>query len=165
MEGFMITEQAVETTCSEVGTYTDEQMVGEFERFFRSQPAVCEFVFEVTEESGQEIQELSLFLSYMVFKTMETSESGIATVKPEDIEAAYRGTESWITRLSGTEGMHLQNAVLQSLEEEPEPYLLQYVISELNEPVEDGTGLKEEEKGEVFFVLRTVISSFCTAGQ
>jgi len=36
---------------------------------------------------------------------------------------------------------------------------LQYVISELNEPMEDGAELDDEEKGEVFFVLKTVISS------
>ena len=38
--------------------------------------------------------------------------------------------------------------------------MLQYVISEINEPLEDGTELDDEEKGEVFFVLKTVISSF-----
>jgi hypothetical protein len=37
--------------------------------------------------------------------------------------------------------------------------LVQYVISELNQPLEDGKVLEDEEKGEVFFVLKTVISS------
>jgi hypothetical protein len=41
-----------------------------------------------------------------------------------------------------------------------EPHLIEYVVSELNEPLEDGTVLEDEQKGEVFFVLKTVISSF-----
>ena len=41
---------------------------------------------------------------------------------------------------------------------------LNRVISELNEPTEDGVELNDEEKGEVFFVLKTVISSLCSGG-
>ena len=159
----MIDGESVEKACSEVGEYTDEQMVGEFDRFFRAQPAVCDFIVELTHESGQKIQELALFLSYMVFKTMEGAQTGSAgIVKPEDIEAAYRDTESWMARVSQSEGAELQSAIAASLQRDTEPYLLQYVISELNEPMEDGAELNDEEKGEVFFVLKTVISSLCS---
>jgi hypothetical protein len=155
----MITSEAVERTCSEIGEYTDEQMVSEFERFFRAQPALCDFVFELTHDSGQRIQELSLFLTYMVFRANESSAAGAARVKREDIEEAYRQTESWMTLISEAEETQFEGAILKSLEREAEPYLLQYVISELNEPMEDGEPLNEEEKGEVFFLLKTVISS------
>jgi hypothetical protein len=158
----MISAESVEKACSEVGQYTDEQMAHEFDRFFRQQPAICDFIVELTQESGQAIQELSLFLSYMVFKTLEASEPPQAkTVKPDDIEAAYQDTESWMTRITQAEETELQEAIAQSLQRDTEPYLLQYVISELNEPMENGEELNDEEKGEVFFVLKTVISSLC----
>ena len=147
--------------CSEVGQYTDEQMANEFDRFFRTQPGLCEFIVEVTHESGQKIQELSLFLSYMVFKTIEASGAGMAgTIQPKVIETAYQDTESWMTRISQAEESELQEAIVRSLDRDTEPHLLQYVISELNEPMEDGADLSDEEKGEVFFVLKAVISSF-----
>ena len=156
----MITGESVERTCSEVGEYSDEMMVGEFDRFFRQQPAICDFVVELTHGSGQKIQELSLFLSYMVFKTMEMDAAGaVSAVTPEAIEAAYRESEFWIERISQAEGSELQSAIGENLQTDTEPYLLQYVISELNEPLEDGAKLDDEEKGEVFFVLKTVISS------
>ena len=156
----MITAESVEKACSEVGEYTDEQMAGEFERFFRAQPAICDFIVELTHESGQKIQELSLFLSYMVFKTIEEGQAGTGgAVKPEEIEAAYRDTESWMVRVSQTEGAELRPAIAARLQRDIEPYLLQYIISELNEPMEDGAELNDEEKGEVFFVLKTVIAS------
>src|SRR5215467_8067284 len=85
----MINEETVEKACSQVAEYTDEDMVAEFDRFFQAQPAICEFIVELTHESGQKIQELSLFLSYMVFKTLEFSDEGVtASLKPEDIESA-----------------------------------------------------------------------------
>src|SRR5262245_40098468 len=127
----MIDEELVEQACSEVSEYTDEQMVDEFDRFFRSQPAICEFIVGLTHESGKKIQELSLFLSYMVFKTMEMAHAGSTiTIKPEDIENAYRDTEAWMERVSQTENLQMESAIATGLQKETEPYLLQYVISE-----------------------------------
>jgi hypothetical protein len=156
----MVNGESVEKACSEVGEYTDEQMVSEFDRFFRAQPAICDFIVELTHESGQKIQELTLFLSYMIFKTTEVGETSPRdAVNPEDIETAYHETELWMSRVSDAEGVELQPAIAASLEKDTEPYLLQYIISELNEPMEDGAALNDEEKGEVFFVLKTVIST------
>ena len=53
----------------------------------------------------------------------------------------------------------LRSTIAASLNQDTEPFLLQYVISELNEPMEDGVELNDEEKGEVFFVLKTIIAS------
>jgi hypothetical protein len=161
--GPMIGEELVERACSEVAQFTDEQMVHEFDRFFQAQPALCEFIIELTQESGQRIQELSLFLSYIVFKTIELARSGsLPVVSADEIENAYNETESWMERVGKAENDELQLAIVTGLRQEPEPFLLQYIISELNEPMEDGVELNEEEKGHAFFVLKTVITSFNT---
>src|SRR5215468_7000968 len=97
----MVSAESVERACSAVGQYSDEQMVDEFDRFFRAQPAVCDFIVELTHESSQKIQELSLFLSYMVFKTMDVSDTGpAAMVSVEHIEVAYKQTEAWMANVS-----------------------------------------------------------------
>jgi hypothetical protein len=49
----MINEESVDKACTTVGKYTDEEIAAEFDRFFRAQPALCEFVVEITHESGQ----------------------------------------------------------------------------------------------------------------
>jgi hypothetical protein len=155
----MITNDIVERACTEVGAYTDDQMMSEFDRFFQKQPGICDFVAELTSESTSEIQELSLFLSYMVFKAAEAAESdasgNLKEVSPEQIESAFHESESWIERIE--QAQDGRNALEP---DDTEPFLVQYVISELNQPLEDGTHLADEQKGEVFFVLRTVISSF-----
>jgi hypothetical protein len=157
----MISVDSVEKACSDVGDYSDEKMIDEFDRFFRAQPAICDFVVELTQESGMKVQELSLFLSYMIFKTVETdTPDSVTQVTPEVIEAGYHETESWMERLSTVQGTELQSSVTSNLQKDEEPHLLQYLISELNEPMEDDTELNDEEKGEVFFVVKTVIESF-----
>ena len=96
----------------------------------------------------------------MVFKAAAFDETDtVGRVTPEAIDAAYRESESWIDRISEAENAELQPAIAASLQADTEPFLLQYVISELNEPLEDGSELNDEQKGEIFFVLKTVISS------
>jgi hypothetical protein len=89
----------------------------------------------------------------MVFKTVKMGQTdSLGTITSQSIEAAYRESENWIERIN-------QDGDEAQIPPEPEPHLVQYVISELNQPLEDGKVLEDEEKGEVFFVLKTVISS------
>jgi hypothetical protein len=149
----MITSELVDRACAEVNEYNDARMMTEFDVFFKEQPSICDFITELTSESPMHIQELSLFLSYMVFKTVRIGQANaLAPIPPENIEAAYRECESWIDRIN-------QGGDRTQIPADPEPHLIQYVISELNQPLENGKLLEDEEKGEVFFVLKTVISS------
>lgn len=148
----MITSESVDEACSEVNGYTDDRMMQEFDGFFKEQPNICDFITELTGESSMKIQELALFLSYLVYAAVKKNTPGMPPVSPETIEAAYRESETWIDRIN--EGGDLSNMPIDT-----EPYLIQFVISELNQPLEDGTLLEDEQKGEIFFVLKTVISS------
>ena len=155
----MITNDFMEQVCSEVADYSDDRMMVEFDQFFQEQPAICDFVVESTNDSDPKLQEISLFLSYMIFKALKNSNSGDVTiVSPEMIETAYRDSEFWLDQISQTEDPQMEE-ISTKLQEVAEPYLIQYVISELNNPLEDGIVLEDEQKGEVFFVLKTVISS------
>ena len=149
----MISSELVDRACAEVDGYTEDRMMSEFNTFFQEQPSICDFVTELTSESSLKIQELSLFLSYMVFKTVKMGHTDkLGAITSQSIEAAYRESEGWIERIN-------QDGDEAQIPPEPEPHLVQYVISELNQPLEDGKVLEDEEKGEVFFVLKTVISS------
>jgi hypothetical protein len=149
----MISSELVDQACVEVDGYTEDRMMSEFDTFFREQPSICDFIAELTSESAPKIQELSLFLAYMVFKAVKMGQhESLEMITSQSIEAAYRESESWIDRIN-------QEGDRAPIPADPEPHLVQYVISELNQPLEDGKVLEDEEKGEVFFVLKTVISS------
>lgn len=149
----MITNELVDRACEEVDAYTEDRMMEEFDAFFKEQPSICEFIMEVTDDSSVQIQEFALFLSFMIFKTVKISNSDkLDQVSSERVESAYRESEMWVDRIS-------QQESLNDAPKDSEPHLIQYVISELNHPLEDGTLLEDEQKGEVFFVLKTVISS------
>ena len=99
---------------------------------------------------------------------MRRSRGGVAYAETSETASHPKASETAHTsstdasasaRISETEGVQLQSAIAASLQKDTEPFLLQYIISELNESMEDGADLNDEEKGEVFFVLKTVISS------
>src|SRR4030095_14865617 len=97
----MISSELVDQTCLEVDSYNEDRMMAEFDAFFKEQPSICDFITELTSESSLRIQELSLFLSYMIFKTIKISQpDAVTVVSPESIEAAYRESESWIDRIN-----------------------------------------------------------------
>jgi len=117
-------------------------MMKEFDSFFKEQPSICDFITELTSESSMPIQELSLFLSYMVFKTMKLrNPETLPPVPAESIEAAYRQSETWIDRIN-------QDGDRAQIPADPEPHLIQYVISELNQPLEDGKLLEDERRAK-----------------
>src|SRR5687768_161995 len=105
----MITNDFLEQACSEVSEYSDDRMMAEFDRFFKEQPAICDFVVEATSESESRIQELSLFLSYMIFKAVQFSRPDDNTVvTPEMIDMAYRESEHWIDQISRADEPQMQ---------------------------------------------------------
>src|SRR5215471_7234946 len=113
----MITSDAVEQTCAEVGNYSEAEMASEFEVFFKAEPNVCEFVAELTAESGPRVQELTLFLSYMIFKTVRANRGAhFPSVTHDVIEAAFRESEKWIEELDRTNSNRAPETILSSLE-------------------------------------------------
>jgi hypothetical protein len=156
----MITNESIETVCEAVSEFSDEKMASEFDRFFKAQPAVCDFIVDLTSESTPAIQELSLFLSYMIFRAIEAGTTGrLALIQPEEIEAAFRESESWVEAINGADPEKGDPGVVAGVTSNDEPFLLQYILFEINQPLEDGSELPDEEKGEVFFLLKTVMAS------
>src|SRR6185436_11354824 len=97
----MITSKLVDDACSEVNGYTDDRMMKEFDAFFKEQPSICDFITELTSESAMKLQELALFMSYMVYKAIKKGmPEGMLPVSPEVVEAAYKESESWIERIN-----------------------------------------------------------------
>src|SRR5262245_8205623 len=129
----MVTNETVERACNEVSTFTEDQITAKFERFFKNQPNLCDFIVDLTNDNGQQIQELSLFLSYMVFKAVEADQpTAIGTVSQANIEAAFKQSEAWIEHINQAQSGEVGSSVISSLATDTEPHLLQYVISKLN---------------------------------
>lgn len=63
-----ITGEVIETVLCEFDAYSESQMHQEANRFLRQQPHLTQFIYEFTEGFRPQAQQLSLYLSYFLWK-------------------------------------------------------------------------------------------------
>jgi hypothetical protein len=73
------------------------------------------------------------------------------------IADACRESQEWMQRMSRIDAGQFDDASAADMGNEP--YLLGFVVAEVEDAVEDGLDLGDPEKATVFFVLKTVIAS------
>ncbi len=152
----VIGPEIIERVRERVAGFPDDVLDGEFEAFFSKQPEICDFVTDLTSESGQQARELALFLVYMVHKAVEEGRSkDPERVEAQTITSACGESREWIETMNGLDGADIDRSSVSG--RDGELHLLGFVIAEMNEA---GPELSEEEKGTILFVLKTVISSF-----
>ena len=157
----MVQKQTIEQVRREVANCADEDLVREFDAFFQKQPEICDFVMDCTYPNDRVVGELSLYLSYVTFKTLAVDTGLNDPVPATAIVQACIESQEWIQRIDEMDAAQFASA--PSSETGDEPYLLGFVITEVQDAIDDGLDLDDEDKGKVFFVLKTVISSM-TAG-
>lgn len=153
----MVRKQTIEQVRIQVANCADEDLEREFDAFFQKQPEICDFVMDCTLPSGQAVGEFSLYLSYVTFKTLAVDTGLTDPVPASTIAQAAIESQEWIDRLAEMDAEQFASA--PSSETGDEPYLLGFVVTEVQDAIEDGLDLDDEDKGTVLFVLKTVISS------
>ncbi len=160
----MIQKETIDKIRTNVAACSDEALEEEFDGFFQNQSEICDFVVDLTSTSSQRVRELTLYLSYVVYKALAEDGGGYGgAITSERIAAACRESEEWIQHLAEIEEAEIHSAPLSTVGEEP--YLIGFVVTEVHDAIEDGLDLKEEEKGTVFFVLKTVIRALTARGE
>ena len=153
----MVQKQTIERIRAHFADCSDESLEREFDQFFARQSEVCDFVMDLTSSSSQKVRELSLYLSFVTYKVLSEDTGLTEPVGAEVIVNASRESQEWIQRVSEMDARAFSSATASEVGNEP--YLLGFVISEVEDALEDGLDLDEEEKGTIFFVLKTVIAS------
>ena len=152
----MVHRDTIDRVRRQVAECPDEALDREFEGFFRDQGEICDFVMDLTATSRQPVRELALYLSYVVYRVVAEDSGPLRPVRPETIAAACLESRRWIERMS--EPVVAEAAAVPEAAG-AEPYLIGYVVTEVQDAIEDGLDLGDEETGTVLFVLKTVISS------
>ena len=154
----MVERQTINKVRTDATDCTEEALEREFEQFFSKQPAICNFVMDVTSEGNQSAGELALYMSFVVYKALLLDRDGsLESVGNQEIANACNESGDWVHRMSEAEETGGPSSSLSQLNDEP--YLVSYVISEVHDAIKNGLELTEEEKGSVLFVLTAVIAS------
>lgn len=160
----MVAKSTIERIQVSVADCSDESLESEFDRFFRDQPAICDFVMDVTSTTGQRVREMTLYLGYVGYKSLlETYGDTLPQATAETITAACEESRQWMERMETTGESDDPTSALGG--EADEPVLLGFVVSEVEDAINDGLEMKENEMGAVFFAMKTVIAALSPANE
>lgn len=141
--------EAVEKVCGQLNRYSEAQMTEEAKRFLRQQPYLVQFLQEFTADFCSEIQHLSLYLAYLIWKICLHGWG--CTIPRVAWEVCYQSFVKertlWRRRDKLQDHVSLQ------------PHLVRYLRCYLEE-TRNGMFKNDVEKGALLLILGGVISAF-----
>ena len=144
-----ISSNTVQKACLELERFSEPRMAEEASRFIRQQPNLVDFLKEFTEDSKVEIQQLALYLSYLIWKIFTLNKKKKLPQIPWEIcyQCFIKERRLWKENQIHPNGKNSQ------------PNLILYIQSFFEKDSED---LKSEEieKGALLILLRSVIAAF-----
>ena len=152
-----IPEEIVEKTWQEVAGFSPDRAKKEMMKIGNSQPELLAFVTESSQEMGQEVRELAIYMFLVVYRMFQKAHGKIKKISSEEIIKCYEYNEGLMERLEGTHERFLDR--IASVQTSRQPHVVKYVADTLMEDDEgeDAVALTEEQKGFLYLLLKTVI--------
>ena len=152
-----IPEEIVEKTWQEVAGFSPDKAKREMTKIGNIQPELFAFVMESSEEMGQEVRELAIYIFLVVYRMFQKSHRKIIKISSEEIIKCCEQNEGLLERLEGADEKILDR--IASVQTSRQPDVVKYVVDALMEEDEgeDALALTEEQKGFLFLLLKTVI--------
>jgi len=159
-----IPEAIVEKTWQEVAGFSPVRANKEMVEVGNSQPELLAFVMESSQEMGQEVRELAIYMFLVVYRMFQKAHGAIRKISSEEIIGCYEHNESLMERLEGADEKFLDR--IASVQTSRQPYVVNYVVDALmeEEEGEDALVLTDEQKGFLFLLLKTVIDVLDQSG-
>ena len=152
-----VPEGIVEKTWQEVAGFSPDRAKKEMMKIGNTQSELLAFVMESSEEMGQEVRELAIYMFLVVYRMFQKTHGKIEKISSEEIIEYYEHNESLMERLEGAHEKFLDR--IASVQTSRQPYVVNYVVDALMEEDEVGeaVSLTEEQKGVLFLLRKTVI--------
>lgn len=153
-----IDEATVESTWQDVAGFGVEQAQQEMMRLGEVQPELLAYVMGSCGDLCEEARELAVYMFFVVYRIFETAyDQQLPRISTEQILEQDQETDQLMTNLmEADEGTLAFTAIKETSRQ---PWVTQYVVESLVEAPEgdDPVYLSEEEFGQIFLVLKTVV--------
>ena len=154
----IISEALVKETWEEVAGFSPLRGQNEMSKLGQKQPELLSFLVEFTKDSDQDVQELAIYMFFVVHRIFEKSSGKkIRKISADEIIECFESNEKLVEKLEGTHEKFLERITKTQIL--TQPYVMKYVVDTLMEAPEeeDPIHLTEEDTGCLFLLLKTVI--------
>ncbi len=154
-----ISEEIVEATWQEVASMEPHDAQRAMHEVAKKQPALLTYVMATTAESREEVQELGIYLYYVIFRMFEVgAEKTLQEVPIEAVERHADRNDSLLERLEVAHDCFFMR--VSEVETSRQPFIYTYLVEALFEEEEDeSVDLAEEDSGLLFLTLKTVVDA------
>jgi len=153
-----IESPVIESVLQMASDLESEQAAEEMMKFATAQPEILGFTNAFSEELREEAQEVLIFLIFVIYRVFEAAATEpIPKISSDAIVAKYEDNQALIVGLDEDDDKSFEE--LASLETANQPHLFGYITEALldeDEPSDD-IELNDEEFGELFMIVKTII--------
>ena len=153
-----ISQELVDETWQAFAGFSPARARKETIKVNKNQPNLLAFMMEFTRDLDQEVQELAIYMFYVVCRMFQkSSKKSLKRISPEEIINCYEKTERFIESLEGTHERFFERIAKVQLSEQP--YVMKYVVEALMEAPEeeDPVILTKDDVGYLFLLFKTVV--------
>ena len=156
-----ITEETVDRTWQSIAELSPDDAATQMMSFANAQPHLLGFVTVFLEELDDDARELGTYLLFVVYKMFENSSTTtVPMMEPTDIQTQHEANQEFLLAIDPDDESSMEE--MAYLESSKQPWVYRYVTEALLEeeddvPEEERVSLTEDEFGEIFLVLKTVI--------
>lgn len=155
-----ISRKLVDTTWLQISQYSMKDIIPDQKRLMDSQPYLTQFLVQFTEDYPEEVSELALHLTHVVWKVFSLVRGEtVNTIDLDDVVLAVRNREEWLEVFQGLEIPVLTNLIHQE-KTFSQPNILDFLLDILIEEQEDNPEVGETEVAYLFWLLLIVIDTF-----
>ena len=152
----MVSEEAVEASWLEVGAFEPAEAEKHMLQLGRRQQELLAFVMTMTEDLSAAAQETALYALVVIDRAFErASGAPLPKARRRQIVAAYEKISDDLGRLLAADERFIERHAVVSTGNEP--FVMRYVSEVLLEPDDPEAKVPDDEVGEVFMCLQTVV--------
>ncbi len=152
----MIPEEIVEETWQDVGKYSPDKAVNEMIALGKRQPDLLTFITEYTKDLNGEVQELSIYMFFTIYRMFEKSYNRlIKRVTITKIVKAFDANNKLLGKLGSAHDKFFNRIAEEQFTKQP--YVLKYIVEALFEENDDDIELDEQSVSSLFLLMITVV--------
>lgn len=156
----LISRKMVDTTWLQISQSDVEEIIPDQKRLMDNQPNITNFLVQFTEDYPEEVTELALHLTHIIWKIFSLDKGKIvSTVSLDDVIKAVKTREQWLEVFQELDPQMISN-LIRTEQSFQQPHILGFISDKLREEQTDNPDIGISEYAYIFWLMIVVIDSF-----
>lgn len=151
----------VEKTWKKMSTMSWQEITELTNLMRKQQPFVLAYLLAAGHEIfNQDEREQLLYLGVVIWQIMSQGSKPLTKITGDTLDGVEKANIEMLEYLAGESETGFMDTLRQVVNNYPQPEVLKYVVEALVEEPEEGSLIREENKGYILIYLKTIIDCF-----